>query len=57
MYPSTPFCLNCVSPCVNCLNGSYCLSCITGLFMTKGSCVIASNCPGDTYANITTNVC
>ena len=59
MYPKNNlFCFSCVTPCDNCVNESYCSSCLVGQgYLSNGQCVDAADCPGGTYADDTTLKC
>ena len=44
------FCQSCVSPCVNCISQSQCLSCISGQYYYNYTCV--TSCPDGYFANV-----
>ena len=43
-------CSECIAPCNNCLNSSYCLSCLNG-YLFEGRCPFT--CPVGYFANVT----
>ena len=44
-------CLICVSPCITCISETVCVTCLTGYYFYRGSCVNA--CPSGFYAGST----
>jgi proprotein convertase subtilisin/kexin type 5 len=53
---STLQCSPCISPCVNCISNTSCISCQSGWFLFGNSCLVS--CPVDTYIqNSANNTC
>lgn len=48
-------CLSCISPCLTCLNSSYCLSCVPGYMLSNGLC--STSCTASYYFNTTIVSC
>ena len=50
-------CESCISPCVSCLNATYCYSCISDYYLhaTTGQCL--TNCPDGTYGSSASMSC
>lgn len=58
-YPGTlgtgKACFPCLSPCLTCINITYCLSCVPGYMLTGGSC--STSCSPAYYFNATSTSC
>jgi proprotein convertase subtilisin/kexin type 5 len=49
------FCQACTSPCSNCINATFCLSCVSGYFYYSYSCL--TSCPQSYFADNSTRIC
>ena len=53
-YAESGVCVGCRAPCLQCINGTACLSCLSG-YLDGTECV--QNCPSGMYINYTTSTC
>jgi len=49
------YCTNCVSPCLDCLNSSFCVSCVSGYYYYNYTCQLT--CPNSYYSDNSTSSC
>lgn len=55
-FQNSQICKSCISPCIECISLSICLSCINGTFLFEGHC--SSVCPLQTYyPQVSNNTC
>lgn len=50
-------CETCEYPCLTCKSSTLCTSCLTSLFLTQFSCVLAEQCPAGTYGDTVLGLC
>jgi hypothetical protein len=52
-------CLACINNCLTCASATICLSCVSTFYFdpTTSTCMSVTDCPGNTYADSTTNRC